>query len=671
MEVYNKIKSKVENKVFDWLYKKSGFESLAQHFSRLRGAGAASSNFRGSQDYLNAFELSTYLGNLISILSEDIARLPFEITDKSGVVIKDAKLDLFLQNPGENISYEELAKLGIMHYLLDGNLFWLKGQPTMADVRNNKFQIMPINPCLSDIYTGNGTLITAAMNINCNKVSRYQIQIDGGNIINVDPKDMIQVKMVGPHNQLRGMGKVQQNIPSLDADRTASVFNSMFFQQGARVSLIVQPEKDMSGVIFKELSQKMRDNYEGSENFGKMMLLPFAGKVTPGNLSQNDMQFIEQKKLTKEDIREMFQVPSIIMGGAEARFDSAREQMMAYYGFTLPRYGKCIEIAFTQIIQQMTGRADIKFSIKYPRVYDMTFAKDLFDRGAITGNDLREMFGLLKNDTEDSLNEHFITMQYIPADQAMEPMPVAQPQPKPEVPVQKSVKKWTSGSKLMIHRQATKIKSKLASNIEKNIKGFYSGMEGRLLRSIKSSCRFSVKADSYEPFNLDDEIYMAKKEISPAFTSAVSISLNELNTILGSDIDATTKNRFFRLVVEKLSVKYATDTMNSRHDELRSLFEKFNEEGRPVAELAGEITGYFDELNGKDAWKATRIARTEASNVWDQACAKAYEEIGVAVVDVIGCDDTVGDCNRQNIPIAEIEGLSFHPNHTGTIVPSI
>ena len=93
--------------------------------------------------------------------------------------------------------------------------------------------------------------------------------------------------------------------------------------------------------------------------------------------------------------------------------------------------------------------------------------------------------------------------------------------------------------------------------------------------------------------------------------------------------------------------------------------------GMPISEISGQLKDYFSQLKGENAWMATRIARTEASYAWDQAAKLGYSEIGVKTCDVIGCEDNTGDCNARGIPISDIDNLDFHPNHRGSVVPSI
>jgi hypothetical protein len=153
------------------------------------------------------------------------------------------------------------------------------------------------------------------------------------------------------------------------------------------------------------------------------------------------------------------------------------------------------------------------------------------------------------------------------------------------------------------------------------------------------------------------------------FTSALSISYNELNEYFDIEFDATTKNPVFNKQVATLTDKIVEQITPSRKEELERLLNVMVDEGLSLSELSSQIEDLYGTLDSTSGSRALRIARTEASKTWDTATIQSYKELDVKVVDVVGCDDEVPDCNKKNVPIEEASKLTFHPNHTGTIVP--
>lgn len=85
-------------------------------------------------------------------------------------------------------------------------------------------------------------------------------------------------------------------------------------------------------------------------------------------------------------------------------------------------------------------------------------------------------------------------------------------------------------------------------------------------------------------------------------------------------------------------------------------------------------------MNGISAGRAMTIARTELNTAWTEGTKLSFRENrAITEVSVIGCEAREPNspqyrgestCNIQGVPVADMDLLTFHPNHTGTIVPS-
>lgn len=87
-----------------------------------------------------------------------------------------------------------------------------------------------------------------------------------------------------------------------------------------------------------------------------------------------------------------------------------------------------------------------------------------------------------------------------------------------------------------------------------------------------------------------------------------------------------------------------------------------------------------DDIPSIAGGRVPTIARTEMSRAADIGRIQSVQESGVVThVSVVGCEAIEDDsptymgkhtCNIQNVPAADADKLRFHPNHTGTIIPS-
>ena len=648
---------------------KSASTSMSDFFARENGAGSSfASYYRTPADYVSSFETANYVANIVGIIASDISKLEFSILDRKNEHFSNPKIEAFLASPCSSMSLIEFLQQSVQHLLLDGNVFWAAVQENLAQVATQGVSYFPVNPGLVRVYAKNGLLVSAGTATAAYEVDRYDISGNGTPLFSLPPEKIIHTKTLGPKNAIRGMGKIQQNANLLDADRLTSIFNNQFFAQGAKIPFILMLDEDFSPSTWDRVVASMEASTRGVSNWMRYLTLPFKAQIKELTSTHADLQYLEQRKFTRQEIREIFQVPSIILGGNEARYDSSEEQLRAYYGFTLPRYAAPIQQALTTVVRKLSGRNDISFAFHYPNVYRLDSADKLFDRGGLTPNQYRELFGLKPDNTNPELDRYYIGAQYLPIEVSNQP---------PSLPQSASGKNAVIGEKserqLRIHRRATRSKRRSAKLFESGIKSFYRAMEARVLGALKSVDGLSLKdpgPDLDEIFNFEDERAAAIRAGKSLFTSAVTVGVTDANELFGTDVDSSTRNQKIVLVVERLNKRYADRTIDSRREDVRGILSSWRESGEPISELSGQLKDYFRQLTGENAWMATRIARTEASHAWDQASILSYDELGVETFDVVGCEDDVGDCNATGVPRSQVENLVFHPNHTGTLVPA-
>jgi HK97 family phage portal protein len=631
------------------------------------GGGAKSSiTLNTSQDFLNAYQTINYVGKCAYILAGDIARLKWQTVDLNGKVKENKEFLEVINNPlDDNLNYCEFITMLGLHLILDGNAFVLLDSDNLFSAKNKKpSSLKLLNPAITDVVS-RGQIIRSTDVKNFYKVDYYQVNIH--NTTWQLKSDMVcQLKITSPHNVLRGMGIIQKNLPTIEVDKAQTAFNTAFFQRGGTANLIIKTI-DLNPSAFELFRKKFKEKYLGANNlFEPYFLNGKDADITPLNLSQRDSQFLEQKKLTREDIRGMFGVPSIISGDENAvRYNSSDAQLSAYREITLPRYYSIIEDGLTKILKIFDK--NLKFEFIKEKTIDLQkqsqVVATLFDRGILTGNESRQLLGLdIVIDKE--LDKRYISANLIEAGYVA-PVETSKPV-EPAKGMAKHSHKRLNAKQNEIIKQAKLAKAKLEPMIVQEVNKFYVDLEKQVLKAFDNEVKAINDIIDLEPITNE-----AKKASKRFFTSGVTVAINNNNKILGGKVDSSFKNPKIRLVVDKLGTKYADLTIETRKNEVLNIIKQGFEDGLANSEIKGLLQDNFDSLTGPDSWKAWRIARTEASNAYDQGSLMVYEDVGVKFVDVVGCEDTVTDCNKTDIPMNEAWALEFHPNHTGDIVPQI
>jgi len=621
------------------------------------------------EQYIGAYNKINYISTMAGILSSDVAALDYNLLNKNGEIVRNLEFENLIDYPNENLTGFELRQISVLHFLLEGNFFWLPEQGDALALMNKKpSRISILNPSEIDIVA-NGTIIKAKDVNSYNTISHYQangtlLQTLNNKSLNKDA--VIHVKNSSPYNAIRGMGKIQANAPMLEIDRYQNIFNQAFFSQGAMSNLAAIQKEDLGPTQFELWKKSIDMQYQGLSNMHKIMKLPPNTEIKPLNLSHKDMDFLAQKEMTRQDVASIFELPPVISGDLnKVQGYSSTQQMKRYFKNTLPKYSRQLAYAYQAILNIFDK--SLTFNFKYPiaidRKEEAEVGERLFDRGAISQNEFREMLGLpIAKDKE--ANNRYIKTNYINVDDLgnLNAGNLAQTTGKllKKTYISKALEDFNQDNFIRFSKRS---REKISNKIAKDIAFFYKNQEKRVQTGLKKAAKIK------DLYNVSVETQELKKTAKKMFTSALTLSYNDLNEYFDIDFDATTKNPVFNKQVGTLTDKIVEQITHTRKEELERLLNVMVDEGLSLSELSGKIEDLYGTLDSTSGSRAMRIARTEASKTWDTASIESYKELEVKVVDVVGCEDEEPDCNKKNVPIEEASKLSFHPNHTGTIVP--
>lgn len=164
----------------------------------------------------------------------------------------------------------------------------------------------------------------------------------------------------------------------------------------------------------------------------------------------------------------------------------------------------------------------------------------------------------------------------------------------------------------------------------------------------------------------------------PPIQSAMAQGYSKTSYFLAQPTDQAINTEIARQVrdVAKLVVQINDTTRDNILNAVRAALK----ENMTVVQTAAYIQKKTSAIFGT---RAMTVARTELNRAWTQGAAMAYQgSDAITQVSVIGCEareenspqyNDESTCNYQDLPIEELDAfleVGFHPNHTGTLVPS-
>ncbi len=136
----------------------------------------------------------------------------------------------------------------------------------------------------------------------------------------VDPRtlacDLRHLKMFNPLSDWYGMSPVQPGAHAIDQNNEAMTWMQALLQNSARPSgaLTVKDGGSLSDENFNRLKAQIEEQYSGSNNAGRPMLLEGGLDWTQMGLSPTDMGIVEAKFASARDVALTFGVPPQLLG---------------------------------------------------------------------------------------------------------------------------------------------------------------------------------------------------------------------------------------------------------------------------------------------------------------------------------------------------------------------
>ena len=283
--------------------------------------------------YLKAYADSIWVFNCVHRIIQDISSVPIALyNEKDETIYEHPALDL-LHKVNNQMTMSDLLEWTQGGLELTGNAYWKlevnnsKGIPTM---------IWPLIPSYVKILKSD----------NPNEfIKGYEYLVNGKSII-FKPEEIIHFKNFNPLDYHYGLAPLAAARIGVETHNAGSKWNLNFLKNSARPDIaIVVPN-----ALTQEQRNRMREiwnqQYKGNNNSHGVVFLERGAKTEILGVSQKDMDFVLQTKMSREDICAVFGVPPVMVGIFEyANYANSEVQEKIYWRSTiLPKAEKICQI---------------------------------------------------------------------------------------------------------------------------------------------------------------------------------------------------------------------------------------------------------------------------------------------------------------------------------------
>lgn len=250
-------------------------------------------------------------------------------------------------------SLRDLTFRTFVHLGIEGGLFWVfgdkseDGQPTTITTKS----IGQLKP----VHNDEGELLGWV------EIDRRTMQPKQA--FNLD--EVLAFFYYNPRNPNAPLSPLSAARLSLEAEFYMNGWNAAFFKQGLRSPLAITTKAKLTATQEKEWNKKIKQFYGGIDDAHTALLMSGGADVKELALSTKDLDFVNGKKLNREEITAVYGVPPALVGIFEfANYANSEQQRKIFWENTIvPRVHMTEELIQVNILDPLFPGTLIKFDL--------------------------------------------------------------------------------------------------------------------------------------------------------------------------------------------------------------------------------------------------------------------------------------------------------------------
>lgn len=445
-----------------------------------------------------------------------------------------------------------------------------------------------------------------------------------------------------PYDNWRGLSPLKPIAKQIDIDWASLIYNKTFFDNDATPSLMLTTDKNLNPDQRTRIQEYWEKRHKGMSKAHKVAVMEAGLKAEKLSVSPRDMDFIEQKRYTREEILGIWKVPKALFNITDdLNYATFTGQIKAFWLYGLMPILKRIEDAFNAgLITDYNPQIYCEFDLSQVPAFQEDFkdqvelAQKLFAIG-FTANEISNKFGWGFDDAPHR-DIAWIPFNLVPADIASSPNSNVQDDPsssqgeQPEKQIsaqkdQKHTKREISAKDERIWKGFLQRHTQIERGLMSKIKRFFYEQRRDVLTQIGSEEK-QVKDVAEISFHINwaEQIDKLKKYVSEYLNLGIEQGIDLGKELAGIEVNTelmSMKSRsYLAHRADKITGIVAT-VRRQIHDQIRSGVN----DGETIVQIADRVRNVYNMASSR----ALTIARTETTGTVNGGSQLYYEEAGV------------------------------------------
>lgn len=217
----------------------------------------------------------------------------------------DPLFQLLRMSPNAEQTSMEWREQMVTHLLLRGNAYC-----RIVRDRRRVLELVPLSPDQVEVKTNDGGAIVGYV---------YR------NRETIVPSDMLHVRGLSTDGVV-GRSVLKDAIDTFSAAKSAQEYGRRVLENDATPSVVLKHPETLDEEAAKRLKDSWEQMFSGPRNAGRTAVLEEGMSVEKLSLSAEDLQFIDTRKLQRQEIAAIFRVPPHMIGDLSASSYSNIEQ---------------------------------------------------------------------------------------------------------------------------------------------------------------------------------------------------------------------------------------------------------------------------------------------------------------------------------------------------------
>lgn len=293
-------------------------------------------------DMVDAYQLHPWVYSAVSVIATHFASIQYEIFLKGKDKTEDLKhpFQKILSQPNPYMTGFDLREFTAISLEMTGAAYW----KLERDGSGVPYEAWPVPSHMIKIVS------TKVL-----PIDHYVYSVDG-RMIRFDYSDVIQFSYQNPKHSLYGQSSVLAARNEITADLFAALWNKNFFKNSGRPDAILETDASLDPETRIRMATAWKQMHSGVSNAHKMAILEQGTKYKSGGTSQKDMDFITQRKYSREMILSVFNVPPALVGVLEFANYANMEQQLSMFWYMMAAKIKRFEETLSMRAAQTTFR---------------------------------------------------------------------------------------------------------------------------------------------------------------------------------------------------------------------------------------------------------------------------------------------------------------------------